>query len=656
MSGKHGLDPDKFGYLDVDDEVEKLGFVSWDCLACKVPQTMVFKKSEETSEILSTNIGGDGAGEISDLTRSIAREKSVGGDGDVNEKPVEVDGEGEGDVSEKSVGEDYEDWTSEEDDDYMSSTEDIRDGSEKYDFGDEETLEKHVGEDYEDWNSEEDDDYMPSTEDSEDILSDKELPSDNEIQTGQSMNEKKIESEIGSDGDVNSDYEDSDGEVNFDSTGDEADPKQKKEKTITYDPRCDHKSLKLCVGMRFDDGLQCREALRNISIENRYLIHFRRGLRNAVRELAPFAEHRNCARHIYCNWKKQHKRSTLKNIFWRICRSTYMEAYRAALEDLKVENQQAYEDFLEREPQRFCKAFISTSKTLQKKFRAVALVNDILCPKIRTKIENVKYDSREWITHPSVGDKFEVKLNGNHYVVTLGNQNSRTYRVWDLTRIPCVHACSAIIYMKLELSDFVDACYTIPKYLEAYRNGVPPLNGPDMWPDVVGFLVKPPIIRKMLGRPKEKKKRDADEISSSNPNRLKKKVFMTCQRCLQPGHNIRSCQNEVVEKPEAIKGKRGTPRKQASASAQTFISGRASTSRQASRGAVIRKEMALANKGVGVLVCEATGNIYCRMLAEKRAHFWNPLGHSSRQDGTRRGANSGSSSTVVQMLTQENQT
>ncbi|KAH6767625.1 hypothetical protein C2S52_018608 [Perilla frutescens var. hirtella] len=534
------------------------------------------KKSGETSEILSTNVGGDGAGEISNLTRSIAREKSVGGDGDVNEKPVEVDGEREGDVSEKSIGEDYEDWTSEEDDDYMPSTKDIGDGSEKYDFGDEKTLEKHVGEDYEDWNSEEDDDYMPSIENSEDILSDKELPSDDEIQTWQSVNEKKIESEIGSDGDVNSDYEDSDGEVNSDSTGDEADPKQKKEKMITYDPRCDHKSLKLCVGMRFEDGMQYIEALRNISIENGYPIHFRRGLLNAVKELAPFAEHRNCARHIYCNWKKQHKGSTLKNMFWRICQSTYVEVYRAALEDLKAENQQAYEDFLEREPQRFCKAFISTSSKCDsinnntsetfnhcivnarskhvidilqdircalmkrhfKMFRAVASVNDTLCPKIRTKIENVKYDSREGITHPSVGDKFKVKLNENHYV-----------------------------------------------------------------------------------------------------------------RCLQPGHNIRSCQNEAVEKPDAVKGKRGRPRKQASASAQTSISGRASTSRQASKGTVIGKEIALANKGVGVLVCEGTGNIYCRMPTKKRAHSVNPPRLSSRQAGTRKGANSGSSSIAVQMPT-----
>ncbi|KAH6786726.1 hypothetical protein C2S52_006278 [Perilla frutescens var. hirtella] len=157
----------------------------------------------------------------------------------------------------------------------------------------------------------------------------------------------------------------------------------------------------------------------------------KKGLRNAVKELAPFAEDRNCARHIY--------------------------SYRAALEDLKTKNQQANRDFLEREPQRFYKAFISTS----------------------SKCDSIDNNMSETF---------------NHYIVKAKSKH------------------------------------------------------------------------------------------------------------------------------------------------------------------VIGKEMALANKGVGVLVCKGTGNICCRMPTEKRAHFVNPPRRSNRQAGTRNGANSGSSSTAVQMPTQESQT
>ncbi|XP_057774503.1 uncharacterized protein LOC130993584 [Salvia miltiorrhiza] len=86
-----------------------------------------------------------------------------------------------------------------------------------------------------------------------------------------------------------------------------------------------------------------------------------KGLMNAVSKLAPLAEHRNCARHVYMNWKKQHKGTSLKNIFWGIVKSTYEQEYKLKLEELKAENVAAYEDFVARDVKRFCKAFISLS-------------------------------------------------------------------------------------------------------------------------------------------------------------------------------------------------------------------------------------------------------------------------------------------------------
>ncbi|XP_057792989.1 uncharacterized protein LOC131009591 [Salvia miltiorrhiza] len=74
-----------------------------------------------------------------------------------------------------------------------------------------------------------------------------------------------------------------------------------------------------------------------------------KGLMNAVSKLAPMAEHRNCARHVYMNWKKSHKGSSLKNIFWSIVKSTYVQEYNMKLEELKAENAAAYEDFISRD-------------------------------------------------------------------------------------------------------------------------------------------------------------------------------------------------------------------------------------------------------------------------------------------------------------------
>ncbi|XP_057793072.1 uncharacterized protein LOC131009677 [Salvia miltiorrhiza] len=83
-----------------------------------------------------------------------------------------------------------------------------------------------------------------------------------------------------------------------------------------------------------------------------------KGLLNAVNTLTPFAEHKNCACDVYMNWNKLHKGQTLKNLLWKYVRSTYVEEYKSMLEDMKAESRAAYEDFIERDIKKFCKAFV----------------------------------------------------------------------------------------------------------------------------------------------------------------------------------------------------------------------------------------------------------------------------------------------------------
>ena len=46
--------------------------------------------------------------------------------------------------------------------------------------------------------------------------------------------------------------------------------------------------------------------------------NFLQGLENAVFYLLPHAEHRNCARHIFANWKKKgHSTEALRVLFWK---------------------------------------------------------------------------------------------------------------------------------------------------------------------------------------------------------------------------------------------------------------------------------------------------------------------------------------------------
>lgn len=84
------------------------------------------------------------------------------------------------------------------------------------------------------------------------------------------------------------------------------------------------------------------------------------GLMNVVQNLIPSAEQRNCARHIYTNWTKLHKGEELKSLFLRAVRSTNQESFFEVMQEMKAIDEPACDDFMRKEIQNFCKAFIST--------------------------------------------------------------------------------------------------------------------------------------------------------------------------------------------------------------------------------------------------------------------------------------------------------
>ncbi|KAL6576711.1 hypothetical protein OROMI_010987 [Orobanche minor] len=420
------------------------------------------------------------------------------------------------------------------------------------------------------------------------------------------------------------------------------------------------------------------------------------GLLNAVGHVAPFAEHRNCA-HVYCNWKKQFKGATLKNLFWRAIRCTYQEEWNAAVDDLKAENAKAYDSFIERDPSKFCKAFVSTrcvsdmvdnnvSETFngyivrarakhiihmledircalrQRQYVKLEMIrkwNDIIYPNIRKKIEKLKQASRFCDASLGINGDFEVKhlISKDSFVVSLANRKC-TCRMWDVTGIPCIHGLSAINFMRHDPADFVHSCFTVNVYKKAYSFGLPAINGERMWPKGVGYPVEPSLVRKMPGRPKKKRKRDQDEKDPKNPNRLRKVgVEMTCRNCWDVGHNRRSCQKEKIQKPHKEPGKRGRPRKhpviESSRRGTTIQPELPQSEAQALKRAqalkkAIAKERAHARKGIGRLGFEATGNAYVHMSCDSTIYYQPGPGGGSSSSSIRRSTHAGSSEIPTQ--------
>ncbi|CAL1386098.1 unnamed protein product [Linum trigynum] len=290
---------------------------------------------------------------------------------------------------------------------------------------------------------------------------------------------------------------------------------------------------------------------------------------------------------------------------------------------------------------------------------------DMLCPRIRKRVEKVKELARLCIARQTLADKCEVKMGENGYIVDL-NDRSCTCGYWQLSGLPCCHAVSAISHMRKEVDDYVHPCYKAYHVELGYKIGIPCLDGRQAWPDAIGLPVHPPKQRPMPGRPKKKRRRAAHELET-RPQRngvgeevTRRGSIIHCKKCGAEGHNSRGCKATAAEiqantRNEA-RSARTAPRRATrggnntagptvpagnSAAAPTVPDTRrkrvlhCSKCQSATHNArtcplnrgngiqdvvlnvgdrrTIEREMRIATRGIGVYVSEATGNQYVRL-------------------------------------------
>ena len=138
----------------------------------------------------------------------------------------------------------------------------------------------------------------------------------------------------------------------------------------------------------------------------------------------------------------------------------------------------------------------------QQKRNGIRSTNYIICPKIQKKLERSKSDARNCISHWQNKLEFEVDHMYDARCIVRLDQRTCTCGRWQLNEIPCPHACTAIYMHKQKLEDYLDACYTIDKYMKGYAPRIFGVEGPNTWlADDPCDSIMPPIVRRVLGRP-----------------------------------------------------------------------------------------------------------------------------------------------------------
>ena len=85
-----------------------------------------------------------------------------------------------------------------------------------------------------------------------------------------------------------------------------------------------------------------------------------KGLLQASQEVMPHAEHRQCARHIYANFRKKYSGMHYRNLFWKASKATYLAAFDDAMIEIKAINLEAHKFLMDKKPKTWSRAFQKT--------------------------------------------------------------------------------------------------------------------------------------------------------------------------------------------------------------------------------------------------------------------------------------------------------
>ncbi|XP_017412920.1 uncharacterized protein LOC108324484 [Vigna angularis] len=173
----------------------------------------------------------------------------------------------------------------------------------------------------------------------------------------------------------------------------------------------------------------------------------------------------------------------------------------------------------------------------------VASMDFTICPKIKKRLQKECNLSRFWVPSWFARKIFEVRHTssvGNKFTLDLDTKEC-SCRKWMISAIPCCHAIVAMNYSNVDPENFIPTLFTRSTYEEVYASIIFPLNGHLLWETTNFNDVLPPVMRKMPGRPKKKRRLEAWELTKDDTQMRVGGHRKKCSICRQRGHNKNNC-------------------------------------------------------------------------------------------------------------------
>ncbi|XP_057720285.1 uncharacterized protein LOC130934766 [Arachis stenosperma] len=298
------------------------------------------------------------------------------------------------------------------------------------------------------------------------------------------------------------------------------------------------------------------------------------GLIHAVQDVFPNVHHRFCVWYLWRNFNKQWKDNQFRGLLWECTRSTTQEGFVEGMKKLERLNKDALTYLCKWPNNSWSRAFFSIAPKMDnicnnacevfnsriKEPRAkpiITLLEEVRMYIMRSIARNkVKLRNNDGIL-PPIQKNYEIfEVHGwpTNMAVDLGKR-SCTCGFWQLSGMPCVHACAALARAGRRPDEFCHSWLTIEAYNNTYGFHINPIPGQALWEKSPYNRPQAPKFKKKPGPIKKKRRKDADEESSkgkkqkTSMKRVHKKGH--CCYCGESGHTKRNCQKRAVDEESA---------------------------------------------------------------------------------------------------------
>lgn len=159
------------------------------------------------------------------------------------------------------------------------------------------------------------------------------------------------------------------------------------------------------------------------------------GLLEAVKEVVPNVEHRQCARHIYENFRKVYSGVEFRNLFWKAAKASYPQEFERIMNEIKASNPNAHDYLIKKEPKTWSRAFFELNRCCEAVENGFSEAFNSILLKVRSKpiitmleairvimmerMERMRKISEQWNFDicPSVVCKLECAKDSQRYCI-----------------------------------------------------------------------------------------------------------------------------------------------------------------------------------------------------------------------------------------------